>query len=77
MLNELKNENRSKFAPIVYVWLPRKKLRLFVSCQTSVSRMLWIENGSCPAVVYVTPPSPISIVGNGALNGVRKSRKRL
>src|SRR5262245_34479359 len=34
MLNELKNENRSKFAPIVYVWLPRKNETLFVSCQT-------------------------------------------
>ncbi len=40
MLNELKNENVSKFAPTVNVWLPRKKLRLSVSCQTSWSRML-------------------------------------
>ena len=35
MLNELKNENVSKFAPTVKTWLPRKKLRLLVSCQTS------------------------------------------
>ena len=79
MLNELKNENVSKFAPTVKVWLPRKKLRLSVSCQTSWSRMLWIENGSWPAVVYVTPSlsAPISIVGNGSLNGSRLSRNRL
>src|SRR2546427_5517164 len=76
MLNELKNENASKFAPTVTTCFPRNRLKLFVSCHTSWSRMLWIENGSCPIVVYVTP-SPTSIVGKGLLNGWRKSRKRL
>src|SRR2546428_619773 len=38
--------------------------------------MLWIENGSCPIVVYVTPPPP-SIVGKGLLKGGPETRTRL
>src|SRR2546425_5433624 len=35
MLNELKNENDSKFAPKVRTCLPRNRLKLFVNCHTS------------------------------------------
>src|SRR2546430_4997820 len=77
MLNELKNENDSKFAPRVMACLPRNRVKLSVSCHTSWSRMLWIENGSWPTVAYVTPASPISIVGKAGPNGCRKARQRL
>src|SRR5213079_3348566 len=51
MLNELKNENVSKFAPRVTTCFPRNQEKLSVNCHTSWSRMLWIENGSWPTVV--------------------------
>src|SRR2546426_6297036 len=51
MLKELKHENRSKFEPTVSECRPRNSVRLSVNCQTSWSRMLWIENGSWPTVV--------------------------
>jgi hypothetical protein len=35
MLNELKNENDSKFAPNVSACLPRNRVKLLVSCHTS------------------------------------------
>src|SRR5258705_12441414 len=48
MLNEVKEVKRSAFGPSGMVWLPRKKLRLSGGCQRSWSRMLGVENGSCP-----------------------------
>src|SRR3954454_12230630 len=51
MLNALKKPKVSKFPPKVSEWRPRNKVKLSVSCQTSWSRMLWIEKGSWPRVV--------------------------
>ncbi len=51
MLNELKKLNVSKLAPKVSECRPRNQVKLLVSWKTSWSRMLWIENGSWPAVV--------------------------
>src|SRR5438552_3319898 len=50
MLNELKNENTSKFAPTVKTCFPRNREKLSVNRHTSRSRILWIENGSWPMV---------------------------
>jgi len=41
-LNALKNPNCSKLPPSVMTCRPRNRLKLFVTCQTSWSRMLWI-----------------------------------
>src|SRR5207247_760553 len=46
MLNELKNENFAKFAPSGTTCFPRNQEKLSVSCHTSWSRILWMENGS-------------------------------
>src|SRR2546426_12585757 len=46
MLKELKNENASKFAPTVTTCFPRNRLKLFVSCHTSRSKMLCIVDVS-------------------------------
>ena len=51
MLNELKKFHSSKLPPNVKLCRPRNSVKLLVSWRMSVSRMLWIEKGSWPAVV--------------------------